>query len=63
MYLLKMENTVSLYTQLDDFKKQKVDARISVLFRHHQRITNPFLATLFQIKREELAKSAMEGTI
>ncbi|GEM_PF-2475113 len=58
-----MENANSLYNQLDDYKKQKVDARLSVLFRHYQRIVNPFLAKLFHLRREELSKQALEGAL
>lgn len=52
-----------LYPVLDEGKKQKVDAMLSVLFRQHRRLTHPFMMKLFLLKREEFARQVNEGAI
>ncbi len=52
-----------LYPVLDEGKKQKVDAMLSVLFRQHRRLTHPFMMKLFLLKREEFSRQVNEGAI
>lgn len=52
-----------LYPVLDEAKKQKVDAMLSVLFKQHRRLTHPFVMKLFLIKREEFARQVNEGVL
>jgi len=54
---------MELYSTLEDAKRQKVDAMLSVLFRHHRRLTHPFIMKLFLIKREELSRLVTEGAL
>jgi len=55
--------STEIYSTLDEAKRQKVDAMLSVLFRHHRRLTHPFIMKLFLIKREELSCQVQEGSL
>jgi len=52
-----------IYPTLDEGKRQKVDAMLSVLFRHHRRLTHPFIMKLFLLKREEFSVQVREGAL
>ncbi|HSQ42559.1 MAG TPA: hypothetical protein VLM37_09790 [Fibrobacteraceae bacterium] len=52
-----------LYPTLEEHQRQKVDAMLSVLFRHHRRLTHPFIMKLFLLKREEYARQIQEGSL
>jgi hypothetical protein len=54
---------MELYSTLEEAKRLKVDAMLSVLFRHHRRLTHPFIMKLFLLKREELSRQVSEGAL